>query len=150
MKTNRNVLKAVAAALLTLSGGLAGATGTQDLTVTATISTICRFTTGAAIAIPFGTIDPSSTGAKTAAISVPYKCTKGTTAPGIQITAGGTSMAGASTTLAYSIGSFTTAAGAGFAAAAANATATATITQAAYSAAEADTYTDTVTLTIDN
>ena len=104
---NRNVLKAVAAAILTLSGGLAGATGTQDLTVTATISTICRFTTGSAISIPFGTIDPSTTGAKTANISVPYKCTKGTVAPGVQVTVGGTTLTGVGgTTMAYTLSSF--------------------------------------------
>lgn len=148
---NRNVLKAVAAAILTLSGGLAGATGTQDLTVTATISTICRFTTGSAISIPFGTIDPSTTGAKTANISVPYKCTKGTVAPGVQVTVGGTTLTGVGgTTMAYTLSSFSTVAGLGFAAAASNATSTATIAQAVYQAAEADTYTDTVTLTIDN
>jgi hypothetical protein len=153
MKNNRNVLKAVAVAILGLTAGVAGATGSQDLTVTATISTICRFTTGSAIAVPFGTIDPSSTGPKNAAISVPYKCTKGTTAPGVSVTTATLEMSGTTTAtnkLAFSIGTFTTATGAGFAAAAANATATATIAEAAYQAAPADSYTQTVTLSIDN
>lgn len=152
MKTNRNAIKALAVATLALTGGVAGATGTQTLNVSATVNTICRFTTGAAISVTFPAIDPSGTAAATAPISVPYKCTKGTAAPGVTVTFGGTSMTGGTTatTLAYSIGAFTTAAGNGFAAAAQNATATATIAAAAYQAAEADTYTDTVTLEIDN
>jgi hypothetical protein len=152
MKTNRNVLKAVAAAMLSLTAGYVGATGQQDLTVTATVSTICRFTTGSAITVDFGTIDPSNTGAKTQPVSVPYKCTKGTTAPAITIVSGATTMVNGTdaTTLAYSLGTWTTAAGAGFAAAATNATTTATLAQADYQAATAGSYTGTATLEISN
>jgi hypothetical protein len=147
---NHNLLKAVAAATLALTAGFASAAGTQDLNVSATVLSVCTFTTGSAIAVTFTDIDPSTTGAKTKAISVPYKCTKGIAAPSVTVTSGGISLTGATTatTLAYSIGSWTTAVGAGFVAAAANATATATIGQADYQAAEADTYTETATISI--
>jgi hypothetical protein len=152
MTINRIALKAIVAAVLTLSAGYAAATGSQDLNVSAKVTTICKFTTVGAIAVPFVDIDPSTTGAKTKAIAVPYKCTNGTAAPGITITAGGTTLVNGTdaTSITYSIGLWTTAAGAGFNAAAGSATATATIPEAQYRDATAGTYTDTVTLEIDN
>jgi spore coat protein U-like protein len=82
MKTNRIVLKAIAAALFTASG-VASAADSQSLAVSATVSGVCKFTTPART-MNF-TVDPSSAsniaGVMTGAVE--YKCTKDTAATGV-------------------------------------------------------------------
>lgn len=81
MKTNRVVLKAIAAALLTASG--AASADTQPLAVSATVSGVCKFTT-ASRTLGF-TVDPSSTSDIAGVMSgdIQYKCTNGTSATGV-------------------------------------------------------------------
>jgi hypothetical protein len=151
MTKHRAILKAIPAAILICTSGFAAAAATdqQDITVTATVATVCKFTTGSAITVPFGSINPSDTGNKTQPVSVPYKCTSGTAAPGITVT-GALEMVSGANTLAFTLGAWTTAAGTGFAGAALNATNTVTIAEAAYQAAPAGVYSGTITLDIDN
>jgi hypothetical protein len=147
MNTKNRTLKAVAAAALALSCGYAAAADTQTISATATISTICKFS-GSAATILFGTINPSdAAGAKTATITVPYKCTKGVTP---SVTSGTiTPLTKGSDTMAFTVGSFTAAAGTGFTAAV-NATATASIASAVWQDAPAGAYTGSVVVDIDN
>ena len=59
--------------------GSAHAADTQTVAVTATITSICKFS-GAAAAVAFGSIDPSgAAGTKSMPLTIPYKCTKGIT-----------------------------------------------------------------------
>jgi hypothetical protein len=91
MKTNRIVLKAIAAALATLSVGAAvAASETANVTASITVQGICRFTSGAA-ALAFGSIDPSAVASDlTMNTAVAYKCTKDLT-PSAFTQSGGTS-----------------------------------------------------------
>jgi spore coat protein U-like protein len=152
MNTKRNVLKAIAVATLTLTTGLTAADGTQELNVTAEVRGVCKFITGSAISVNFGIIDPSGSLPATTAISVPYKCTKNTPAPTVDIAAGGAALTGpGGTTMGYAIAlPFATVSGAGFGPAVAdsNAITTASIAPAQYQNAVAGVYTDTVTLSI--
>lgn len=80
---NHIILKAIAVALLTGTVGLAAALDTQNLTVSASVSGVCKFTAGTPT-LDFGAIDPSGTAAIPATASaVSYKCTKGTLATGV-------------------------------------------------------------------
>lgn len=80
---NSTIVKAIAVALLTGSVGLAAASDTQNLTVSASVSGVCKFTAGTPT-LDFGTIDPSGTAAiPGTASAVSYKCTKGTAATGV-------------------------------------------------------------------
>jgi len=92
MKTNRIVLKAIAAALFTASG-VASAADSQSLAVSATVSGVCKFTTPSRT-LGF-TVDPSSTSAVAGVMSgaVEYKCTNGTSAAGVTATDGNNSLA---------------------------------------------------------
>jgi hypothetical protein len=148
MNTKNRTLKAVAAAALALSCGYAAASDSQTVTVQATVSTICKFS-GTAAAIDFGTISPNAAaGTKSANITVPYKCTKGTTPA---VTAGTiTNMTnGAGGTMAFTVNTFTTVAATGFTAAV-NATSTADIASAVWQDAPAGSYTGSVVVNIDN
>lgn len=99
------LVKALALVVATTGCGLALAAGSTTLAVTATVLGTCKFS---ALSTPlaFGTIDPSSTVNATAAASVLYKCTKGTTSAGVTFTTGGTArtMTGpGAVTMGYSV-----------------------------------------------
>lgn len=148
MKTNRNILKAVAAAVLALTADFAAASDTQTVSVTATVSQVCKFS-GAAATIAFGTINPNTdTGEKTAAVSVPYKCTKGF-AP--TITRGTiVPLTNGAETMAFTVDAFSaanTGTGTGFTTAV-NATSTARLAEAVYKDAAAGGYTGSIVLDI--
>ncbi|MBA3773519.1 MAG: hypothetical protein H0X13_13830 [Ramlibacter sp.] len=149
MKTNRNVLKAVAAAVLACSAGFASAgTATQAVNVSATVSGVCKFTTGAAISLTFAAIDPSTTGNKTQTASLPFQCNTGMTTATAAVTTGGTTLTSGANTMAYALTLGAVPTGAGFAAAATNIVATGTIAQTAYQPAAAGTYTDAAVVTL--
>ena len=149
MTTNR-IAKIAAAALLTFAAGMATAAGTQDINVSATVNAVCKFTTGAAIAMTFAAIDPSVAGGVTKAVSVPFKCTKGTADATVTVTGGGATLPDGTNSMAYSVAVGAVPAGAGFAAGATNVTVTGTIPDTSYQGAPASTYTDTVQLTINH
>jgi hypothetical protein len=148
--TQTRIAKAVAALILSSIAGLAAAAGTQQIDVSATVSTVCKFTTGSAIAMTFAAIDPSSAGPATKAVDVPFQCTKGTSDTTVTVTAGGSSLVNGSDTMAYSVSVGAIPSGAGFAAAATKVTVTGSIPATSYADAKALTYTDTVTLTINH
>jgi hypothetical protein len=150
MNTNRNLLTAVAAAILVCSASFVHAgTATQNVTVSATVSGVCTFTTGAAVALTFAAIDPSTTGSKTQTANLPFKCTAGMTTATAAVTTGGSTLtASPGVTMAYSLTLSAVPTGAGFAAAATNIVATGTIAQAAYQPAAAGTYTDAAVVTL--
>jgi hypothetical protein len=147
MKTNRIVSKTFAAAALTLIGGYAAAADTQTIAVSASVAAVCKFS-GAAAAIDFGAIDPSSAaGDKTVPVTVPYKCTKNltpavTTGAIVPLTSG-------ANTMAFTLDAFGTVAGAGFSTAV-NATSTARITTAVWQDAPAGNYVGSVVVDINN
>jgi hypothetical protein len=147
MQANRYFLKTVAAAALSLACGYAAAADTQTIAVNAAVSGVCKFS-GAAAAIDFGTIDPSgAAGAKTAPVTVPFKCTKGLT-PVLTV---GTivPLTSGTDTMAFTVGSFTAPAGTGFTAAV-NATSTASIASTVWQNAPAGTYVGSVVVDINN
>lgn len=150
--TRNHIAKAVAALILTSFAGIAAAGGTQDINVSATVTTVCKFTTGAAIAMTFADIDPSGTGDKTQTVSVPYKCTKGTADGAVVLSGATTTLTKAGgATMTYSLDAIgALGSGNGFAAAATTFDVTGRITQANYADAEAGTYLGTVTLTINH
>lgn len=151
MNTIHNALaKAAAIVVLASFAGSVAAAGNQTINVSATVQKVCKFVPGAALAMTFAAIDPSTTGDKTASVDVPFKCTNGTADTTITRTSGGTSLVngGDSMTYAITIGAIPN--GAGFAAAATNVTVTGTIADTQYRDAKALTYTDTVVLTINN
>jgi hypothetical protein len=150
--TQTRIAKAVAALILSSIAGLAAASGTQQIDVSATVSTVCKFTTGSAIAMTFAAIDPSSAGPATKAVDVPFQCTKGTSDTSVTVTAGGSSLVNGSDTMAYSVTVGTIPSGTGFSgsAAATKVTVTGSIPATSYADAKALTYTDTVTLTINH
>jgi hypothetical protein len=147
MKTQRTLLQVAAAALLVCTAGLASAADSQTVAVNATVTGVCKFS-GSAAAIDFGTFASNDTaGVKDAAISVPYKCTKGltpavTTGAIVPLTSG-------ANTMAFTVDAFTTVVGTGFTAAV-NATSTAHIASAVWQDAPAGTYVGSVVLNINN
>lgn len=149
MKSDHNVLKAIAAAVLVLSSGFAAAGGDNTVTVTAAVSSVCKFDSTTSTA-SFGTIDPSlGTGAKTAPISVPYKCTNKLT-PSVTLPTGPYVLKNAANDeMEFTVGAITAPAGKGFSTSV-NATATASIAEAIWKDAAAGSYTGTVILSINN
>lgn len=147
MKFNRNVIKTLAAAALTLCAGYAAAADTQTISVTASVSAVCKFS-GTAATIAFGVIDPSSAaGDKTATVTVPYKCTKNltpsvTTGAIVPLTSGGN-------TMAFTLDTFIVVPGAGFSTAV-DATSTARIADGIWQDAPAGGYTGSVVVNINN
>jgi Spore Coat Protein U domain len=132
------------------------AAGTQTMSVTATVSPKCSFTT-TSTTMDFGTIDPSIVAANVTSTggTLSYKCTNKTTPTSITVTADANGTAAAPLlksgvdTLAFSVAVPALTAGTGFGAAAAQTvTITGTITLANAQAAAAGTYTDTLTFTI--
>lgn len=145
MKTNRIVLKAIAAAVLASTAGFVAAADTQTVPVNAVVKQVCKFD-GAAAAIDFGTIDPNvDTLEKTVAVSVPYKCTKGFTPSVTQGTI--VPLTSGANTMAFTVDAFTEVPGTGFSASV-NATSTARIAEAVYKDAAAGTYVGSIVLNI--
>lgn len=149
MTLNR-AAKALLASILVTAAGFAAAGGTQDINASATVNKVCKFTTGAAIAMTFPNIDPSLTADVVKTATVPFQCTKGTTDTTITVTSGGSSLVNGTDSMAYTTTVSAPPTGAGFAAAATEVTVTGTIVAAAYQNAPALTYLDTITLTINN
>jgi hypothetical protein len=84
MKTfTKGILAAVCASTLLFTGS-AFAAGTTTLTVTGTVTGICKLSTGP-YSIPFGTLDPSSTVNAVQSVTISYKCTNGTAASSIKV-----------------------------------------------------------------
>lgn len=123
-----------AAALMVPAAGMAANSNT--LTATATVQSVCNFTTSTS-SLPFGTIDPTGTGAVTASTSIAYACTSGT-APVLTMPTGGTMASGADT-LPFSLTN-TDLGG--------TIQIDGSVAQADYSAAPAGSYSGTVTYTI--
>lgn len=147
MKTLSTSLKALVVASLACAAGFAAAGDTQTVTVTASVAAVCKFGTAAAD-IAFGAIDQSTgTGNKTAAVVVPFKCTKGITPAITQGTI--VPLTSGLNTMAFTVPAFTVPAGTGFSAAV-NATSTATIAQAVWQDAPVGTYVGSIVLNINN
>lgn len=154
MTNNRIILKALSAALLACSAGFAAAADTQNLTVTATVSAVCKFTSTAQT-LNFGTLDPSVGGnAVGSGATVQYKCTKGTSPTSVAV---GTGIRGNNTmlntantdTIAYSLTAAGGGAGNGFGSGAALTVGlTSQVLAADYLTKSAGTYNDTVVLTL--
>lgn len=146
-------LSLITAIILTSIAGSVFAAENQTVSVSANVQERCKFSATIA-AVVFTAIDPSTTGAKTAPLSLTYRCTKGTLATAITISAGTpTAMAGTggnTDTMAFTVGTFTApTVGLGFAAGAASSSgATLSIAQAAYQDVKADTYTGSVVVSI--
>lgn len=83
--TRIRIAKIAAAVSLSLVAGIAAA-DTQSVSVTASVTGICKFNTGQSPVLAFGAIDPSGTADATGSASVTYRCTKGT---GATVTAAG-------------------------------------------------------------
>jgi spore coat protein U-like protein len=152
MKTHRIVLKAIAAAILASSAGLAAASGSATLNVTATVSAVCKFTGSTMADIALSTIDPSTVAANvTGTTDITYKCTRGTT-PSVTIFSGGTTLTAGANTIpyAFSFGTPDTGTGFGAGATATKVVGTAKIVLSDAQAAAAGSYSDTVTLAIDH
>ena len=149
MTLNR-LAKTLLACMLVTVGGFAAAGGTQAINASATVNKVCKFTTGAAIAMTFANIDPSLSADAVKTATVPFKCTKGTTDTTITVTSGGSSLVNGTDSMAYTTTVSAPPTGAGFASAATEVTVTGTIAATAYQDAPALTYTDTITLTINN
>lgn len=149
MTLNR-IAKTFLASILVTAAGFAAAGGTQAINASATVNKVCKFTTGAAIAMTFANIDPSLSADAVKTATVPFKCTKGTADTTITVTGGGSSLVNGGNSMAYTTTVSAPPTGAGFASAATEVTVTGTITAAAYQDAPALTYTDTITLTINN
>jgi spore coat protein U-like protein len=153
MKTNRTVLRAIAAAVLTATAGLAGAqTATQDLAVSATVQGICKFGSApgwgsAAIPLTFAGIDPSGTADVTKSVDVPYRCTNGLTAAVAPTSANGWKLKNGTDQMTYSLDALAPVVSNGFSAVELLSV-TGRITPANFQNAKALTYTDTVTLTL--
>lgn len=157
MKHNR-IAKAVAATLLTFAAGVAVA-DTQALSVTASVTGVCKFNTGQSPVLAFGPIDPSGTAAVNATpANVLYRCTNGTAATVSSAVTGARTMAGqapldpTADTLGYTL-SFTSGAsgtGSGFGAVGSAITlvVAGSMTAAQYNGAKAGSYAETVTLTV--
>ena len=128
------------------------AADTQTVSVSASVLGTCKFSATIA-AVVFTAIDPSTTGTKTAPLSLTYKCTKGTLASAITISAGtNTPMVGALATpdtIPFTVGTFTAAvAGTGFSGTASSSGTILSIAQAAYQDVKADTYTGSLVVNI--
>ncbi len=149
MKNYRAILNAVAAVLLTCTAGLAAAGGTQTLNTTATVTAACKFTSGTAITLPFGNVDPSAAGPLTATANVPFSCTKGTADAAVTYTGGTTLTGPAGATMAYTLSTITLPAATGFSAAQ-TFPVQGNLLAASYQNAVAGAYTDTVVLTINH
>lgn len=155
MTLNR-IAQATAAALLTFAAGMATAADTQNLTVTANVVALCKFTS-AAQTLSFGDLDPyTAADVNGSGATVQYKCTKGTPALSVDVGAGmngGNKMKNTANadlipytlTAAPAVGNGN---GFGAGAAALDVTLTSQVLGASYQTKSAGTYNDTVVLTI--
>lgn len=156
MKKYQALLKTVAAVALASAAGLAAAADTQSLSVTASVTSVCKFNSGQTPTIAFGALDPATGIAVTApSATANFRCTKGASATVTQgngLYASGTQKrlkaAGSADYIDYSIaltGASVTGAGFGTDL---TVTATGTIAAGAYVNAPADNYSDTVVLSV--
>jgi spore coat protein U-like protein len=78
MTTHLSRISAIAAVLFAGFAGMASAADTQNLTVSASVQGVCRFSS-AAQTLSFGTLNPATDGATTpgTGAAVTYRCTKG-------------------------------------------------------------------------
>lgn len=88
--------KIAVAVSLTLAAGIAAA-DTQSLSVTASVTGVCKFNSGQTPVLAFGAIDPSGTADATASANVTYRCTKGTSATVATGVTGSRSLTGSGT-----------------------------------------------------
>ena len=153
MKTNRIVLKAVAAAVLAVSAGVASAgQATATVQSTITIQSICKFS--GTVSLAFGSVDPSLVAADLTATGTPsYNCTKGVTPTSVAMSATSGNMTSGANTIAYTLNDISAAvpvAGDGFGAGTAKSlpTLTATVLQADAQNAQAGSYSGSITLTL--
>jgi spore coat protein U-like protein len=156
MKTLSASLKALVVASLACASGFAAAAETQNLTVTASVNAICKFTS-AAQTLTFGALDPSNavdTSGSGAAVT--YKCTKGTTPTSVGVGAGlngannmKNTTTGNTDLIPYTLTAAAAGAGQGFGSGGDVAvTLTSRVTAADYADKSAGTYSDTVVLTL--
>lgn len=152
MKNHRATFKALAVAALVCAAGAANASGSTTLNVAATVAGTCKFSSASQnVTIA---LDPSSGSNATGSWTVPYRCTKGTTAGGVTVDTTSrtlTADTAANGTIAYTISlSGGTQVGDGFGASAAarDLTVGYTVTNANFADKAADTYRDTITLSI--
>lgn len=152
MKPTRFLLKAIAAAVVASTAGLAAAGGTTTVDVTASVPNVCTFSAATMTAIALGSMNPSTVGAGGVSNTgnITYNCTNGLT-PVVSKTGGGTTLTDGVKTIAYTFSLGTPEAGLGYATAGSSkVVATATVSQAAVQGAQQGSYSDTVTLSINN
>lgn len=153
--TRTRIAKIAAAVCLATAAGAAAADN-QSLSVTASVTAICKFNSGQSPVLDFGAIDPSGSGNVTATpASVNYKCTKGTAATidssvtGSRTMAGSGTAAGDSMTYTLSFTSGGTGTGTGFGAGQdLTLVLGGTITAANYQNKTVGSYAENVTLTV--
>lgn len=155
MRNNKNqIVKTITAFVLACAASTSFA-DTQSLSVTASVTGICKFNSGQTPTIAFGALDPAVGGQVTASATANFKCTKNVSATVTDnngANASGTQKrlkaAGSADYIDYSIAlsgaPFT---GAGFGTDL-TVTANGTILAGAYQNAPADTYSDTVVLSV--
>lgn len=84
MQTNRNSVVAVLCTASLLCAATAFAAQTTELTITGTVVSECRFTSGP-YSMPFGTLSATATADAVASTTITYQCTNGTAAASIKI-----------------------------------------------------------------
>jgi spore coat protein U-like protein len=146
MTNHRAILKAIPAVLLVCSTGFAMASDTANMTVTASVQPICKFSTVSPLAF---NIDPSDAVSQSGTVALLYKCTKGQaatiSATGVGLT--GRTLTGAGGTMTYDLTLGAMVASTGFSAAN-SVNITATVLAAQYADKAAGDYSETVPLTI--
>ena len=140
-------LSLIAAVTLSSIIGSAYAADTQAVTINASITSVCKFTTQTQT-VNFGAIDPSATVEQTAPLSVSYKCTNGAAAPTIAI-ANIIALTKNAETMSFTVDAFSaTTAGLGFAAAASTVNTTIRIAPAQFQSKTAGAYVGSLSVTI--
>lgn len=148
--TCTRLAKIAAALSLTLAAGIAAA-DTQSVSVTASVTGVCKFNTGQTPVLAFGAIDPTGSAAKTASVDVLFKCTKGQSATvaatgGLSRTLAGPSSSSMPYTVTLTGASAT---GAGFGSSTdLTLTVGGSVAVADYQNATVGSYTDTISLTV--
>ncbi|MBE7939696.1 spore coat protein U domain-containing protein [Ramlibacter aquaticus] len=148
-------IQKLALALVLACAAGAALADTQSLSVTASITGVCKFNSGQTPVLAFGAIDPSGTANATASASVLYRCTTGTSASVSNAVTGARTLQGSGTastdTMAYTL-AFTsggTGTGKGFGAGQdLTLVLGGTITPTDYQNKTVGPYADTVTLTV--
>lgn len=102
MTLNR-IAKLFAATLLVGASGLAAASGSTTLAVTASVTKTCQFS-AASTPLSFAAIDPSGSADAVTTANVLYKCTNGTSSAGVTATGGLTrTMSDGTNSLGYTL-----------------------------------------------